>query len=524
MKRMIAVLSAILLLLCGCGGNGGTDDIGDFDVTPVSGGEIRLFCDFPDTLNPITTGYKSVSQVMWAVYDGLFRTENDFSATPVLASGYTAYDGNRRYVIELKENIKFHDGTSFGAGDVVATIDKMRKTQSVYNANLQNVVSYSSLSDTSVEFTLAEPQANFVNLLDFPILPSEATDRDYLSENRGYYPEGTGKFKISSIDSNGITLVRNEAYFGEKPYADGVRITYIKDRSIAKYSFDAMEFDAITTDYYPWGETAMTGDFNTFEYESNRLVYLGLDCANPILSDSAVRRAVCAALNKEKFVEALLYTHGAVADSPVNPSAYFADCEYEHTAYEAGMAKEELKNAGWLDLDGDGIFDKYVNDEQISLVFNLIVNAQNPTLLTCAQLIAEQLQSEGIEINIVELSYDEYVAAVFAGQFDMFIGRTDISNDCNLSFLLSSGGAQNHFNYNSVDMNSALKKIALADGKTDLEAAYNDMENLFRTEMPLIPIYFETEALFTTVRLKGDPDVSRTGVFTGLQNTFINYN
>lgn len=524
MKRITAVLAAFVLLLCGCGGGGGTADIGDLDVTPVKGGEIRLFCDFPDTLNPVTTGYKSVSQVMRLVYDGLFRTENDFSATPVLASGYTADDGNRRYVIGLKENIKFHDGTDFDATDVAATVEKIRKTQSVYNANLQNVVSCSALADGSVEFVLAEPQANFVALLDFPILPSEASDRDYLSENRGYYPEGTGKFKVKAVDGKGITLVRNEAYFDEKPYADGARITYIKDRSVAKYSFEAMEFDAITTDYYPWGETAMSGDFNTTEYVSNRLVYLGLDCANPILSDSAVRRAISTALDKESFVETLLYTHGAVADSPVNPSAYFADSEYEREAYEAGNAKAELKNAGWLDLDGDGIFDKYVNDEQISLVFNLIVNAQNPTLLACAQLIAEQLSAEGISVNVVELTYEEYLAAVYAGQFDMFVGRIDIANDCDLSFLLSGGGVQNHFNYNSPNMNSALKEIASAADNGSVKESYKKTEDLFRKEMPLVPIYFETGALFTTVRLKGDTDVSRTGVFSGLQNVFINYN
>lgn len=520
MKKILAVLVAILLL-CGCSGGDGTTDNGGLRLTPVRGGEIRLFCDFPDTLNPIVTGYKSVSQAMDLLYDGLFRTENDFSATPVLASGYVALDGNKRYVVELKNDVKFHNGTSFGAEDVIATIDKIRKSQSLYNTNLINVASCSAKADGSVEFLLKEAQANFVNLLDFPILPSEVGDRDFLSENRGFYPEGTGKFKISTVDDDGITLVRNEAYFGEKPYVDSVKVTYIKDRSIAKYAFEAMEFDAITTDYYPWGETAMTGDFNTAEYESNRLVYLGFNCANPILSDSAVRRAVSVSLDKKRFVEELLYTHGVTTGSPVNPNAYFSDDAYVESEYEKGRSKDELKNAGWLDLDGDGILDKYVNNEQISLVFNIIVNSQNSVLLNCAHLIAENMLREGIKANIVELDYASYLAAVSAGQFDMFIGRTDIANDCNLNFLLKSGA--NCFNYNSENMYSALKDIESADGNKEIKAKYNAMDAVFREEMPFVPIYFENDALFTTIRVKGNLDISRTGVFTGLQNTFVKY-
>lgn len=43
-----------------------------------------------------------MAEVMYLVYDGLFRTENDFSATPVLSSGYSANEGNTQYVVRLK--------------------------------------------------------------------------------------------------------------------------------------------------------------------------------------------------------------------------------------------------------------------------------------------------------------------------------------------------------------------------------------------------------------------------------------
>ncbi len=524
MKRILAILLA-LLLLCGCSNNIDlTDEITpDEDLTPVKGGEIRLFCDVPDTLNPIVTGYKSVAEAMYLVYDGLFRTENDFSATPVLSSGYTAYEGNTRYVVRLKKGVKFHDGSSFGAEDVVATVDKIRQSASKYNVNLGNVESCSAQSDGSVVFNLTAPQSNFVNLLDFPIMPSEATANDYLAENKYFTPNGTGKFKVETMVADTLTLTKYDDYHGDEPYVDGVVITYVKDNSIAKYSFEAMEFDVITTDLYSWGDTSMTGDFATTEYESNRLTYLGLDCTNKVLADSAVRRAISTAVDKSEIVSEVMYTHAAVASSPINPNAFFANNEYVHAVYEAGKAKEELKATGWLDLDGDGVLDKYFDEQQLSLSFNLIVNAENDVAMRLASYLADHMAGEGIRLNIVGLTYWEYVAAIGNGEFDMFIGRTDIANDCDISFMLGSGSDRNFFRYGSSAMEGALYNIQVADGTHSIKNAYKSFDTVFKDECPFVPLYFETDAVFSSVRIKGDVGISRTGVLTGLHKAFVKY-
>lgn len=523
MKIISAVLLCILFL-CGCSNNMDLMQIPpDAELIPIKGGELRLFCDEPDTLNPIVTGYRSVSEVMYLVYDGLFKTENDFSATPVLASGYTSQDGNTQYVVKLKKGIRFHDGSSFDAADVISTLDRIRTSGSVYRANLNNVMSYSAQSDGSVLFNLAEPQANFVNLLDFPILPSEANDNDFISENRYFIPNGTGEFKVTSVNSDSIDLSRYDEYHGGTSYVDNVIIKYVKDSSIAKYSFEAMEFDMITTDLYSWGDTSMSGDFTTTEYESNRLTYLGFDCTDTVLSDKAVRKAISTAMNKSEIVSEIMYTHAAVASSPINPNAYFADNEYVHAAYEAGKAREELKTAGWLDLDGDGILDKYFGEEQLSLSFNLIVNYENDVSMRLADYLAEHLTGEGISVNVVELMYGEYVAAVENGEFDMFIGRTDIANDCDVSFMLQSGKEQNYFNYFSPAMDVALYNIRVSDGTHNIKSSYKAFDKVFKDEYPFIPLYFETSAVFSSLRIKGDINFSRTGVYTGLQNIFVKY-
>ncbi len=524
MKKLFSVI-LILLLLCSCGDGGEVDGVSrvNEDLTPLKGGEIRLFCDFPDTLNPIATSYKSVSEVMYLVYDGLFRTENDFSAVPVLSSGYTASANNTQYVVRLKKGVKFHDGTEFDGNDVVSTVDRIKSSNSKYNSNLSNVASYAVQEDGSIVFNLKAPQSNFVNLLDFPIMPSELGNNDYAVPNPGFVPVGTGRFKPDSLTSETLLLVKNNDYHGKKPYVDNIKITYVKDKNIAKYSFEAMEFDVITTDLYSWGDTSMSGDFTSVEYESNRLTYLGLNCLNAALADKGVRRAFSTAVDKSSLVSEIMFTHAAVVSTPVNPNAFFANNEYVHAAYEKGKAKEELKSVGWLDLDGDGVLDKYFGEQQLSLSFALVVNADNPSALSLAQLLAQQMGENGIHLNIVPLDYISYISAIINGEYDMYIGRMDIANDCDISFMLESGGSQNYFRYSSAAMDGVLQNIRKADGTHNVKSAYSAFDAMFKDEQPFIPLYFETDAVFSSVRIKGDVGMSRTGVYTGLDDAFVKY-
>lgn len=524
MKRIIAIL-LVTLLLCSCNNNVGSNGevLPDEDLTPVKGGEIRLFCDVPDTLNPISTGYRSISEVMYLVYDGLFRTENDFSATPVLSSGYTANAENTQYIVRLKKGVKFHDGTKFGAEDVIATLDMIRHSTSKYNSNLVNVQSYMAQDDGSIVFNLVTAQSNFVNLLDFPIMPSELSVNDYLADNAFFTSNGTGKFMINTIDADTLKLTKFDDYYGEKPYVDNITVTYLKDNSIAKYSFEAMEFDVITTDLYSWGDTSMSGDFSTTEYESNRLTFLGMNCANIALADKAVRKAVSTATDKAEIISEVMFTHAAPVSSPVNPNAFFANNEYVHASYEAGKAKEEFKAAGWLDLNSDGILDKFFGEQQISLSFLLIVNSENPVSVHLAEYLAQHMANEGIQLNVVGLTYDAYIAALQNGEFDMYIGRTDIANDCDVSYLLQTGGMQNYLRYSSSAMDGALYNIRKADGTHEIKSAYSAFDTMFKDECPFIPLYFETDAVFSSMRIKGDMNISRTGVFTGMQNAFVKY-
>ncbi len=81
----------------------------------------------PTTLDPARTNTNYEFTVTRSVYDRLINYDLDdpSSLQPGLAVEWTQ-DGNA-WIVKLREGVKFHDGTSFDAEDVKATLDRLLK-------------------------------------------------------------------------------------------------------------------------------------------------------------------------------------------------------------------------------------------------------------------------------------------------------------------------------------------------------------------------------------------------------------
>ena len=177
---LTSIILALAVLVCGCSI---TDKSKTAVQTEVQNSQeeadvIRLGCVPPDTLNPLITVHASVSDFLSLVYEGLFQTEPDQTATPVLASEIIASDDNTVYTVKLKEGIRFHNGKAFTSADVTATLDYIFMYGGKYAYIKDKILLYAAESDYSVKITLNSSVSDFANLLDFPILPSGLIDTD----------------------------------------------------------------------------------------------------------------------------------------------------------------------------------------------------------------------------------------------------------------------------------------------------------------------------------------------------------
>lgn len=516
-RKLIAILLSVIFL-AGCG-NGTTEENSASEGTVKSQGRILNLCAFtPDTLNPLATALRTNMDLLYLVYEGLFCVEEDFSATPVIAKGLH-YEGGVWATVFLKQGIKFHDGSACTAEDVVYSFQQAKKYQPFFSATLSNIVDCRAAGEYEVAFTLAYPQPNVANLLTFPVVPSTLTEPDFSSNNAAFVPVGTGPYCYeSSMAYRNITLMRNPQWHGDnRPNIERIRVSYIKERDLGVYAFDAGEMDMITTDIYDWGGQPFARDIRLVETTDNHLTFLGINHGNLLLSDPMIRNTINQMIDKKELVTDYLYSHATAADVPVNPKAYFSSVEYQEITPDLELIHKLLVESGWMDLNGDGILDRQIEENEYSLSFSLLVSTGQPVRRAVAEEISAVAGRIGMKIAVEMVDYSTYLARIEARDYDLFLGEMELTSDCNPRNLLHSAGEKNYFGYYDGQMDELLNRLAVED----VSSVYENFEAKFMTDMPFVCLYYESHALLCAPSIKGEISHPRTAPYNGLVGAYV---
>ena len=177
--------------------------------------ELKLGIAEIDTINPILSNNKNVQDITKLIYEPLVNITSDYKAEQGLAMEWAKQSDNS-YLIKLRENVKWSAGQQFTAEDVRFTIDKLKEVQSFYSYNVQYVVGVDIVDDYTVRINLDREVPFFEYNLTFPILSKEYYEaEDFTNTEKNKSPIGTGKYKISDVDSSYITLEKN-TYWWDK--------------------------------------------------------------------------------------------------------------------------------------------------------------------------------------------------------------------------------------------------------------------------------------------------------------------
>ena len=73
------------------------------------------------------------------VFETLYTVDQDWSPIPHLAVGHTVSNGGRRYTINLRKGVRFHNGKEMNAADVVASLNRWGRMNTVGKALWKSV-------------------------------------------------------------------------------------------------------------------------------------------------------------------------------------------------------------------------------------------------------------------------------------------------------------------------------------------------------------------------------------------------
>ena len=178
----------------------------------------------PASLDPAVSTAANDFRIAVNMYDGLVRNKpGTLEIEPALATDWAISDDGLEYTFNLREGVKFQDGTPFNADAVKFNFDRMLKEDSPYADTgpfplaffFSSVENVDVVDDLTVKFTLNEPFAPFMSNLASPtgLIVSPAAVEKF-GKDFGRNPVGTGPFKFEEWQSNSRVVVsRTEDYW-----------------------------------------------------------------------------------------------------------------------------------------------------------------------------------------------------------------------------------------------------------------------------------------------------------------------
>ena len=345
-----------------------------------------------DTFNPLLTNSQTVRDCMQLVYEPLFALDENMRIVPVLAKDYSVSPDGRQILINLKEGVTWHDGSTFDAYDVAYTIRRIRQGDTTYTNALSLVSTHGVVNDYSVRIDLNYSVPNFVALLTFPIVKYQTN----MKMDSSYNPIGTGPFRFTGpITKTRFGMSAFEGYRDGRALLDNVYIEQVPNADKYRSMFEASELDVMTSEMVDLTKYMPKGNINMYDFITNKLTFLGFNIANGIFAGNETRMGLAEFVNKEEIVSSILYSHGKAVNIPINPSSYlYSDTNTDFTGnISEGMP--HLGNDGW-GADENGVYVRERNGIQETLRFKILTNKDSEEKTAIAEKIASDLQKHGI--------------------------------------------------------------------------------------------------------------------------------
>jgi len=332
------------------------------------GGVLRVaLIGEPPTLDAHATTAVITREIMINVYEGLFALDAKYQPVPLLAERAEALDGGKRYVVHLRNNVKFHNGKTLGAADVVASLKRWGAVASAGKAVFKNVEAVEAKAPLSVEIRLKEPSSALLTILAQVdsaafIYPKEIVDATGEGQLKDYV--GTGPFKfVEHRPDRHIKLARFDGYAARGEPANGLagqRVAHVDELLFLPVPDYATRQAGIVTGEYHYIQQIKPDQYDRIKgtpgvepvvVKPYGWATIVLNTKQGLMTDKRLRQAMQAALDVEPLMLAGL---GHKEFYRLDPGIVFQEQPYHsrvgaaaYNQHDREKAKRLLKEAGY---------------------------------------------------------------------------------------------------------------------------------------------------------------------------------
>ena len=298
----------------------------------------------PQSFDPHLQNEVLTSAVLANLYDALMEFDKESRIRPALASEWRNPD-ERTWVFRLRQGVRFHDGRSMTADDVVFSLNRARNHPGTGLASyLVEVETVRAVDAATVEIRTRRPFAALLaKLSQIPIVPRDAPET--ITQ-----PVGTGSYRLGHVGADGLDLI---------PAADGWRkggtplpLTFIIEGDPRRRVKKLLAGEAdIAADLSEDAADALRGSgcCRALAVPGSTVEYLRLSPIEPPFRDLRVRQAIDMAIDRPAYLAEAHRGLGQPVGQLVVPGVFGFAPDLRATQRDVPRARRLLAEAGYPD-------------------------------------------------------------------------------------------------------------------------------------------------------------------------------
>jgi peptide/nickel transport system substrate-binding protein len=493
MKRFQAVVGALLIVLA---------------ISATKPGEAENVLRWASATEALTFDPHSANNfptiaANLQVYEPLVDFNSSSEIEPALAIAWQVIDSTT-WQFELRQGVRFHDGTAFTSEDVVFSMERGTSSASDFNTAVSPITAVEAVDDHTVRITTAAPNPILPEQLNsIPIMPKRWAEQhdavlpttyggqlDYAER----HANGTGPFRLVRFEPGvGSELAKNPDWWGlaQNPHnLDRIVHTVIKDAAPRLAALLGGEVDFVSDPpLADLDQIERTPGLKLARTNETRTIFLGLDQGSPQLrssdikgrnpfADLRVRQAVYQAIDvetiRDEVMSGLAIPIGMIVQPGINGYAPELDTRLP---YDPDAAKALLGAAGYPDgfaVTLDCPNDRYINDEAI------------------CRAVAAMLGKVGVRVSVAARRMLDHQPMIRNKQTDFYMlgwGTTTYDSLYILGYVIRSDAPYNGANYVNPKIDDLIDAISTAMVTYARDAMIEEVWTTVRDDIVLVPLH-----------------------------------
>lgn len=425
-------------------------------------------------------------QVARAIYDTLTVPNDEGVPVPFLAKELTPNADFTEWNIELREGIKFHDGTDLDATVVKNNLDAYRgkypaRSPLLFVFVFQNIKDVEVVDPLNVKVTTNTPWSSLPQALwssgRIGIMAQSQLDDPDTCDTKLV---GTGPFELSEWSQNEKLVAKRNTNYWQKdadgnqlPYLDEIEFRPVIDASARVNGLLAgdltMMHTATPETIDALDASAKEGKVtNTQSDKFTEVQFLQMNTSVEPFNNKNARLALIYGVDMETFNQSRNLGLTKIANGPFAPGnmGYTKDTGYP--TYDLEKAKKYAE--------------AYKQETGKDLEFTLL-STPDPATVASASLAQEMAKKAGVTVKLSQMEQAALVSTAISGNFEAMAFRNFPGGDPDANYVWWYGGSPVNFSrFNDAEINRLLDAGRATADKGERQKIYEDINKQFAKE------------------------------------------